>query len=154
MTARQPMLLRRLRPLGLILLVAAVGCGESRVATFPVSGGVKFDSGEAVSLGMVEFRPNAGGPIARGKLDQFGRFKLRTFIADDGAVAGEHQIVVVQHLPPASDGGAASSEHAEHESMLVAQEFASYATSGLTAVVKPEGANDVSLVVKRLAPRP
>jgi hypothetical protein len=138
----------------LILLAAAVGCGDSRVATYPVSGGVKFDSGEAVSLGMVEFRPIAGGPIARGKLDQFGRFKLRTFIADDGAVAGEHQIVVVQHLPPVPSGVAAPADHAEHESMLVAPEFASYATSGLTAVVKPDGANDVSLVVRRLEPRP
>lgn len=154
MAACQTTLLRHLRPLGLILLAAAVGCGESRVATFPVSGGVKFDSGEAVSLGMVEFRPTAGGPIARGKLDRFGRFRLRTLIADDGAVAGEHQIVVVQHLPPASVGSAASSEHAEHESMLVAPEFASYATSGLTAVVEPDSANDVSLVVRRLEPRP
>ncbi len=144
---------RRLHPLGLILLAAAVGCGESRVATYPVSGGVKFDSGEAVSLGMVEFRPNAGGPIARGKLDQFGRFKLRTFVADDGAVVGEYQIVVVQHLPPASSA-AAPAEHAEHESMLVAPEFASYATSGLTAVVKPGESNDVSLVVRRHKPRP
>lgn len=148
---QSPLLLRALAPLVLALIA---GCGEARVATYPVSGGVKFDSGEAVSLGMVEFRPTAGGPIARGKLDQFGRFALGTFEPDDGAVAGEHEVVVVQHLPPQSSAASAPAEHAEHESMLVAPEFASYSTSSLSAVVKPSGPNEVNLVVRRLTPRP
>jgi hypothetical protein len=69
-------------------------------------------------------------------------------------VAGEHQVVVVQHLPPQSSGAATPTDHAEHESMLVAPEFASYSTSGLTAVIEPVGPNEVSLEVRRLVPRP
>jgi hypothetical protein len=136
-----------------MFVVSQLGCGEPRIATYPVAGGVKFDTGEAVSLGMVEFRPVGGGPIARGKLDQFGRFTLRTFEADDGAVAGKHRVVVVQHLPPQSSA-ASPDEHAEHESMLVAPEFASYETSGLSAEIEPQDRNEISLTVRRLTTRP
>lgn len=131
-----------------IALVA--GCGEPRIPTYPVEGSVKFDTGEPVPSGMVEFRPRGEGPIACGKLDQFGRFTLRTFATDDGAVAGKHQVVVVQHLPPQS-GPKAPAEHAKHQSVLVAPEFASYATSGLSAAIKPSDENEVSLIVRRMS---
>jgi hypothetical protein len=131
-------------------IALAIGCGEPRIPTYPVQGSVKFDSGEPVPSGMVEFRPQGEGPIARGKLDQFGRFTLRTFATDDGAVAGKHRIVVVQHLPPQS-GPKAPDEHANHQSMLVAPEFASYAKSGLSAEIQPSDENKVSLIVRRLS---
>lgn len=131
-----------------IALVA--GCREPRMPTYPVEGSVKFDTGEPVPSGMVEFRPPGEGPIACGKLDQFGRFTLRTFATDDGAVAGKHHVVVVQHLPPQS-GPKAPAEHAEHQSVLVAPEFASYATSSLSAEIKPSDENEVSLIVRRMS---
>ncbi len=131
-------------------IVLAAGCGEPRIATYPVAGQIKFDTGEPVPNGIVEFRPTGGGPTARGKLDQFGRFTLRTFAADDGAVAGKHQVVVVQHLPPQA-GPASPDEHADHQSALVAPEFAAYDTSGLTAEVQPNDENEVSLIVRRLS---
>lgn len=147
-SARNPS--RLMASLSFATVALAIGCGEPRIATYAVEGRVKFATGEPVPSGMVEFRPEGGGPIARGKLDQVGRFTLRTFATDDGAVAGKHQIVVVQHLPPQS-GPKAPDEHADHQSALVAPEFASYATSGLSAEVKRSELNEVLLIVRRLS---
>lgn len=135
--------------------LSAIGCDKSSVATYPASGVVTFDDGTPVPFGVIELRQDRGGHIARGKLDRSGKFELGTFSNDDGAVAGRHRAIIVQHLTPerpaASGGGRTlgSNEHARHQTALVAPEFASYETSGLMVVVEPVSANVPKLTVRR-----
>src|SRR5687768_12763016 len=82
------------------VIALAGGCGDGRPATFPVQGTVRFQSGEPVPVGVVEFRSKSDGRIAKGKINQQGRFTVGTFTNDDGAVAGEHQVLVIQHFDP------------------------------------------------------
>jgi len=140
-----------------LLAVAGVtGCRQSPTTTYPVSGEVTFVDGAPVSFGVVEFRSESGRQIARGKLDNEGRFTLGTFSVADGAVAGRHQAIVVQHFSPdqaSVPAALAGSPHRPHQSAAVATEFASYERSGLAVQVDPHGANVVQLIVKR-APAP
>lgn len=133
--------------------VSAIGCNSSLVATYPVSGVVIFDDGAPVPFGVVEVRDDRGGHIARGKLDSSGQFKLGTFANDDGAVAGRHRAIVVQHFAPISgETSPGSSEHATHRTALIAPEFGSYETSGLVVDVHQDSANTAKLIVRRYSP--
>jgi hypothetical protein len=151
------------------LIAALAGCG-GREATYPVSGVVRFEDGAPVPYGMVEFRAKGAGRIARGQLDPSGRFTLGTFANGDGAIVGTHQVIVVQHIlpdqrlePAAHDApphdNEDAEEHADHaeshqdQPRLVAPKHASYTTSGLTAKVRSEGANEVTLVVESYSPK-
>jgi hypothetical protein len=104
---------------------------------------------------MVEFRSQPEGRIAKGKIDQHGQFRLTTFSVGDGAVSGQHQIVVIQHFDPVvwrqqkRSDYAFPMEHEQHESqsVLVHRQYADYKTSGLTAVVKPQAHNPIELRV-------
>lgn len=88
-------------------LLAAVGCGPQHPGTYPVSGKVQFDDGQPVEMGLVELRSKSKPPVnARGKIQADGRFQLGTFEAGDGAVLGDHDVIVVQVLAsPVSVGG-------------------------------------------------
>jgi hypothetical protein len=152
-----------LRLLGVVWIafpLACWGCGSNRVATYPVSGTVRFDDGQPVPDGVVEFREEKTGLSARGKLDKSGAFALGTFAADDGAPAGEHRVVVIQFfdVPPRPyqpQSRAAEIEH-DHDpgaDVRVAAEFADFSTSGLRAEVKPDSENKFDFVVKRYRPR-
>ena len=146
----------------LAVVICCGGCGNRHPATYPVRGSVHFDDGRPVPVGNVEFRSDAGGYIARGKIDQQGRFVLGTFAARDGAVAGSHHVIVVQSFDPILwDKGKRSQprespggddldhelQHHDHQPMFVSPKFASYATSGLTANVRDQGSNVVDLAV-------
>jgi hypothetical protein len=112
-------------------------------------------------VGTVEFRSQSDGRIAKGKIDEQGRFQLSTFGNNDGAVGGEHQVVVVQHFDPRVwtakeiSNPALSPGHAEHahEAGLVHRRYADYKTSGLNAVVKPNP-NSIDLDVGDPVPLP
>jgi hypothetical protein len=150
---------RALRLLGLLAIALPLvtsGCNSGRVITYPVSGSVRFEDGEPVRFGVIEFRPSGGGTSARAKLNQEGRFILGTFAADDGAAAGNYQVIVVQHfnIPPRSNRGKMPPEHAEHgqnphTDARVAVEFADYDTSNLRANVQSSSENKFDFVVKR-----
>jgi hypothetical protein len=135
-------------------LLGSLGCGARSLATYPVSGVVKFEDGTPVSFGIVELRAESSRRIARGKLDRFGRFELGTFSERDGAVPGRHRAIVVQPFAPeavAAPSSAASREHRDHEKALVSPKFASYDTSPLVVEVKAESANEASLIVSRFS---
>lgn len=91
------------------LLVGGLGCsgGASRdpnwPETYPVTGTVVQD-GQPVAnvvVGFVPSSPDAKG--ARGKTDENGQYKLKTFFSasfdDEGAVAGSHKVTLFK--PPA-----------------------------------------------------
>jgi hypothetical protein len=147
----------RLLSLSAIALIPAMtGCGSGRVATYPVTGSVRFDDGEPVRFGVIEFRPDSGGTSARAQLGRDGSFILGTYAVDDGAAEGSYRVIVVQHfnMPPRASRAQMPSEHAEHAAnshanARVATEFTDYSASSLRANVQPHSENEFDFVVKR-----
>lgn len=80
------------RMIAAALLLALVGCGDSRPARVPISGQVLID-GEPLKFGVIRFIPDDGRPSS-GNLDANGRFTLRCFDDDDGAVLGHHKVAI------------------------------------------------------------
>jgi hypothetical protein len=74
------------------LLVVLAGCGDKRPTRVPVSGQVLID-GEPLKFGVIRFIPDDGRPSS-GNLDASGRFTLRCFEDDDGAVLGHHKVAI------------------------------------------------------------
>lgn len=120
---------------GLILLVMA-GCSSSEEKTYEVRGLVRYTDGKLLREGSVEFeRMNAKKPItATGRIQPDGTFELGTFGLTDGAVAGQHRVVVI----------AGQNEASRHErpwllpSIKLHPKYRDFKTSGLQFEVKPE----------------
>ena len=94
------MILRpRMLPLILLLTISSCGSPErdhwtaNRLLTFPASGIVKLD-GEPVENAIILFQSEDHQISARGRSDASGRFRLTTYEENDGAVSGQHLIVV------------------------------------------------------------
>lgn len=137
------------RKLGIgVLLFCLMGCGDGRPQTYPVEGSVRFENGQPVTFGSVEFRSPELRFMARSKIDSQGRFALSTFVNEDGAVAGEHQVVVTQSVSPSAlpSGGEHARQHG-HQLQLVALRYADYRTSDLKAVVEAKAQNRIELRV-------
>jgi hypothetical protein len=123
--------------------LVAIGCGPSEPSVYPVSGTLKLGDGKSPAGCVVEFSSQAEatkGLNARGEVGADGTFALKTTINGKekaGAVAGSHKVVVV---PPA-----ASSTPGAPVPPAIPTRYMEYAKSGLTAEVKPEGANAVEL---------
>ncbi len=159
------------RPTTALLLTLSflfTGC-SGRVATYPVSGTVQFDDGEPVRIGFVEFRCPDTGVSARAKLSDSGAFSLGTFGANDGAPAGDYQVIIVQYFNAPPPGHVHS--HADHEAdehdvtrshdvtdhdqhahdgkpdARIAAKFSDYSTSPLKAKVRSDADNKLSFVV-------
>ena len=77
--------------LGLLVVVAA-GCSDGRPKRVEVSGQVLIDD-EPVPAGSIRFVPEGARPSAS-DLDGDGRFTLRCFEENDGAVVGTHRVQV------------------------------------------------------------
>lgn len=128
------------------LLAASLflGCGPAHPPTFPVSGKVTFPDGKPLPLALVEFRiagPDGATVNARGETGPDGVFKLTTYKDGDGALAGEHAVLVIP--PPAPPSNMSGPEPVSP----IARKFLSYDTSGLKAIVKAEPANTFDITV-------
>lgn len=97
-----------------------------------------------MTSGVVEFAPVGGGPAASGKIGPDGPFVLETG-SRQGAVAGEHQVAVVQVF--LNDG---HPEHVKkgHQFRLVHARYRRFETSGLQRTVEASGENDFVLEVE------
>ncbi|EAQ78993.1 hypothetical protein [Blastopirellula marina] len=121
-------------------LVTAVGC-TSEVKTHPVIGKVLLPSGTPAQRGLVEFRTTtAEGEVvnAHGKIEPDGSFRLSTFAEHDGALAGEHQAIVLN--PATDDGGPA------HRAVYP-ERYSAYESSDLKFEIQP-GPNEIVVQLK------
>ncbi len=128
----------------LLLTVTLSGC-SNQLPTFPVNGKVVFPDGSPVHIGTVELKSREHGIQARGTIDSEGNFKLSTYRDGDGAVAGLHDCVVVQFVMTEGFTG-----HRPSTIGVIDRRYNSYATSGLSVEIKPEGVNNVILEVEGL----
>lgn len=127
------------------------GCGSGHPApTYPVTGKVVFsDDGTPLSTGgsiLWESVPDEPRELpfnASGAIQADGTFELTTFEEGDGAVAGEHR-VLVRPKRDASDWV----ERGIVPRPVIAPRFERYETSELRFTVKEEG-NDFTVTVQR-----
>jgi hypothetical protein len=89
---QSPMSICRKSLFFVLLLAVVVGCGDSRPKRVPVAGQVLID-GKPLTRGQVQFISKAGRPSI-GNIDSDGRFHLTCYGENDGALLGEHQVVV------------------------------------------------------------
>jgi hypothetical protein len=129
----------RLVLLGLVFAVGAglAGCSSER-PTYPVEGKVVYPDGTPLDDCQIEFDLITSEPKerinARGMTAPDGTFQLSTFRKDDGAVAGEHRVIVI---PPGVD----NADRFKGKALpppAIDPRFSRYDQSGLQFTVKPE----------------
>lgn len=130
------------------LLIAAMfalsGCGE-KTGTIPISGNVTYQD-KPLSGARVVFTPKSGGRPADGLTDSNGTYRLGTFMAGDGALAGEYTVTISKSdvdvsQPPSTeitDGAAYEPVSAEAAKSQIPARYAS-PTSGLKAIIEAGG---------------
>ncbi|RCS46390.1 hypothetical protein DTL42_15595 [Bremerella cremea] len=123
--------------LGIVLLGLApmLGCDKS-VATHPVSGKVVLANGSPANGGIVKFRTTSeeGEMVkASGKIQSDGSFQLSTFEDGDGALEGDHEVILFS--PASGDGNVSVAPN-------FASKYRNYETSGLKFAIAP-GENDI-----------
>ena len=135
---------------GMILICASaiVGCGASQIPTYPVSGTVVFEDGSPVRTGTVELESREHKLTATGTIREDGSFVLGTYTSSDGACEGEHGAIVSQLI--INDG---TVKHSKNHGQPVDPLYASYGTSPLTATVRAEKLNSLTLTVTPAAKR-
>ncbi len=124
-------------------VIVAAGCGDNYPRRYPVSGFVKFPDGSPVMTGTVEVGIPGSQWTASGKIARDGSFTLGTVNTGDGAILGEHKVIVrqiiVNYLPAA--GG---HDHGK----LVDLKYSDYKTSPLVLTVTEDGNQNVQLIVE------
>ena len=135
-----------------------IGCGGADMAGRPVrvpAGGVVMMNGQPVSGATVVFSPVSHQNGASAMTDQEGRFQLRTFDPDDGAVPGLYKVTIrkVEMLPgtPVRSGeGGSGGEGGEEEDEVPApiekfitpEKYSRASTTDLEADVEESGTNE------------
>lgn len=142
--------------------LAIVGCGggtpANQLPVYPAAGTVTYN-GEPVADAMIIFRA-VGQKMTRAPFastDAEGRFSVSTYGLKDGAPAGEYQISITKfveepeveiasdetddYIPPGTPGYV---EPPPPESQIPAR-YGDAASSGLTASIKADGENTISL---------
>lgn len=132
---------------GVLAILLATGCNSGQLKTYPVQGQVVFEDGSPVKVGTVETKAVGKSIQATGLIAKDGTFTLRTYRDNDGAIAGEHKVVIVQMIPVEDIPNYRPSTMG-----VVNRKHASYHTSGLTMTVVAGGENKVKLVVKGADP--
>lgn len=127
----------------LIPLAMSLGCGDDRIATYPVSGRVQFADGRPVRHGTIEFESIEHGTTATGKILHDGSFVLGTYTPDDGAAEGTHHAIVLQLV--IADG---AFKHTVDHGKAVPVKYGDYKTSSLDALVKAEEENEVVITLQ------
>ena len=109
--------------LGLGIVLTVLGCSPSGP---PPNGIVRFDDGQPVQSGSIEFRSLDSGDRYAGRIASDGSFELQD---KDGALSlplGDYEVVVVQ-IVLTEDLAAESHQHGR----TVPRQYADYYTSGL-----------------------
>jgi len=124
-------------------LLCLVGCSEKTPTTYPVLVKVAYPDGTPVVNAQVVFRSSEFKISARGSTGKDGSCRLTTFTAGDGALLGQHQVIVAK--PPLI-----GDPDDPYTGPLIANKFASLSTSGLEATVtNDEAQNIIALTVTR-----
>ncbi len=141
------------------LIVVAVlviaGCGRqkdrwlaARPSTAPARGEVTFQ-GKPLEGAIVVFQPTAPGGIgASAVTDVQGKFELRTFPPDVGAVPGRYAVSVMKTAMPSGGTGGADDPSPIQAISLIPEKYALPTMSDLSANIPEEGTEDLVFHLK------
>ena len=125
-------------------LTCGNGCSQGE-RVYPVIGRVLFEDGAPADTGMIEFRSVELGINARAKIQKDGSFQLTTYRPFDGAIAGKHQAIIVQHIitevpapqkhVPNPGKNLQPLVHRAHK--IVAKKYSNYDSTTLEFIVEP-----------------
>lgn len=133
-----------LRLIAAATMFTATGCGSD--SPHPVDGTLVWKNGNSakelegslVSFDLPEKQMNANGVVLSD-----GTFKLTTSKENDGALAGEYKVVIIERRKPAAGGNGSALTPG-----LMDVRYSSPSTTDLKATVKP-GVNTITLTVDR-----
>ena len=131
----------------LTLVVVASGCSDGRLPTHTVRGQLEFEDGTTPMFGDVEFYNSEHKLNARGKVNRDGSFTVGTYEDEDGAVLGQHEIVIIQQTGnylTASMAVEIAHDHGE----LIHSDYFDYRTSDLKCTIE-EGDNELNFVLRK-----
>lgn len=122
------------------------GCGSGG-ATYPVSGKVTFPDGTPLAHAQVSFESTTEPIGAVGTTDANGVYKLTTYELDDGAIPGEHRVLVMPPPPPTPEHDEASGKPLVYAKTppVIDPKFSRFETSGLTYTVEGAGTFDITV---------
>ena len=135
-----------------LVLGLLVGCSD-RPPVYPVRGQVVMADGRPVDSGFLEFRNDDLPYNGRARIQKDGTYQLTTFDEFDGAVAGKHQVILVQHViaevqRPAEHRLPEQPEPQQHANhVIVDTRFRSYETSPLEFEVEAKSENVIDIKV-------
>ena len=109
--------------LSVVLLAAAIGCGDGMPKRVPIAGTVTLN-GKPLERGFVQVVPKSG-PAATGEIGPGGKFRLTTINDNDGCILGTHEVAIIANE---SQGPNAMKWYAP-------KHYADASTSGLTLAV-------------------
>jgi len=142
------------------LLIVTLVCGcsgsnsdewsENRPETYPVQGTVTLD-GEPLTGATVIFRSEDSEVAASGISDDEGQFQLKTFTENDGAVAGNHLVIVTKYDPKTLPENVDLDEvdTMPEPELLTPKKYSQFETSGLTVTVEASQENQINLELKQ-----
>ena len=90
--------------------------------------------------GTIEFTSTAERSSSIGQIQQDGAFRLTTIEEGDGALEGQHRVIIMQGFI------SLDSTRAHLHGPRVPEKYSAYETSGLTADITA-GDNDLSIVI-------
>ena len=111
---------------GLFVVLASLGCSKSGL---PARGVVRFEDGQPVQSGSIEFRGRETGELFAGRISRDGSFELQDKAGTALLPQGEYEVVVVQ-IVLTEDLATESHQHGR----TVPRRYADYNTSGLRIV--------------------
>jgi len=122
-----------------VLLAFVTGCsgGNSYPKTAPVKGVLMYQ-GKPLADASVSFIPTGGRP-ASGTTNANGEFELTTFVQGDGAIPGEHHVLVQKFAQPTSDQLYAEAKFA------IPKKYSAVKTSPLRENISKEGNVDLRI---------
>ena len=123
----------------ILLVLLLVGCDKS---IGPTQGSVRFEDGEPVQAGSIEFRSLDGGRRYASRIDPKGQFQPRDLYRRIGLPAGEYEVVVVQ-IVLTEDLALKDHRHGR----TVPRRYADYYTSGLRTTVKAGQTEPIEIVI-------
>ncbi len=146
-----------------ILCLSTLGCSQNeQPQAYPTSGVIRFNGQPMKGGGAISFVPigNLAGKAAGGETREDGTFVMSTYNDGDGSIPGKFRVMVVQSVSEepemvASDSGEEpkmSSEPIETVAKVdrIPFIYADPVKSPITIEVKPQGANDLTIDLKRM----
>ena len=131
--------LRQIACVLLLMFAAACGCQKSGLPTFPATGMVTLPDGDPLPGGSVIFRSVDHGLVATGSIGSDGVFRLGTYLPNDGAVAGPHEVAIRPPMGSEDEG----------PTVPIGAKYLRCETSGLKFDVSVKERNDFRIVVTR-----